>query len=111
MEHFQKLPSVKSSQAISASPESSAAIVKKFPGILSPGPQQSTPTSVSPTFGETWDNLSSKAGATLCSANPSFTMSTRYTHHTQLLGVPCWSLLLAQCWFSQGQRQPGSSEL
>lgn len=111
MEYFQKLPRVTSSQAILASPESSAAIVKKFPEILPPGPQLSTPTSISPTFGGTGDNLSSKAGATLCSANPSFTLSTRHIHPTQFPGVPCWSLSLAQCWCPQGQRQPGSSEL
>lgn len=40
---------------------SSAVIVKMLPGIPSPGPQQSTPMSISPNLGETWNNLSPMA--------------------------------------------------
>ena len=66
-------------EAILASPGSVAMIVKKFPRVLFPGPQQSTPMSISPALGDTWNNLSP-------------TGSTRYTHP-----VPAWESPAALC--------------
>lgn len=45
-------------KAILASAGSVAMIVKKFPGVLPPGPRQSAPTSISPTLGDMEYSLS-----------------------------------------------------